>query len=105
MKKRPDRRTGKTPEESPTARAKKRLLLALLDIPSTALAAVSRLEISGNREAIVEGCQGVLEYGDTIIRLSTGRMVLRFEGRGLQISVLTHQTAVITGFITNIAFS
>lgn len=76
----------------------------MFDIPQTALSGIPQIELAGNREAVVEGCQGVLEYDESVIRLSTGKMSIRFLGRGMQIRVLTHDSAVVEGFITNIEF-
>lgn len=44
-----------------------------LEIPQAALRGVSHMELSGNREAIVEGCKGVVEYDEGIIRLNLGK--------------------------------
>lgn len=79
-------------------------LTEILDIPQSALPASAQIEISGNREAIIEGCQGILEYDENVIKLTTGRMNVRFAGRGLQIKVLTHDSAVIEGIINIIEF-
>lgn len=91
--------TGARPPEQPRDK-----ITQLLDIPASALAGMPQIELSGNREAVVEGCQGILEYDENIIRLSTGKMSIRFTGRNLQIKVLTHTSAVVDGFITGIEF-
>ena len=91
------------PELQPIAEIKSGLS-HIFDIPQTALAGIPQIEMAGNREAIVEGCQGVLEYDENIIRLSTGKMSIRFMGRGLQIRVLTRDSAVVEGFITHVEF-
>lgn len=52
----------------------------------------------------MEGCQGILEYGEDTVRLSTEGMVVRFTGRDLQIRCMTQESAVVTGFITSIEF-
>lgn len=79
-------------------------LTGMLDIPPSALSGVSQIEIAGNREAVIDGCQGILEYDENNIKLTTGKMAVRFSGRALQIKVLTHDSAVIEGFISNIEF-
>lgn len=79
-------------------------LSGMLDIPPSALAGVSQIEIAGNREAVIDGCQGILEYDENTIKLTTGKMSVKFTGRGLQIKVLTRDSAVIDGFISNIEF-
>lgn len=76
----------------------------LFDIPPSAIAGSSQMEISGNREVVVDGCEGVLIYEDNIIRLALKGMSATFTGRNLQIKVLTHNSAIISGFITNIEF-
>lgn len=99
MRQKRDRNRKATSEEAPKPR-----LNELLDIPANALAGVPQIEMAGNREALVDGCQGVLEYDENTIKLSTGKMSIKFTGRGLQIKVLTHTSAVVVGFITGIEF-
>ena len=70
-----------------------------------ALRGVSHMELSGNREAIVEGCKGVVEYDEGIIRLNLGKNIVRFTGTGLSIRTLTLEQAIITGNILSIDFS
>jgi sporulation protein YqfC len=62
------------------------------------------LELNGNREAVVEGCCGVLEYGGGVVRVRTKRQVIRFTGRGLVIRCLTADALVVAGYITGIEF-
>lgn len=76
-----------------------------LEIPQAALRGVSHMELSGNREAIVEGCKGVVEYDEGIIRLNLGKNIVRFAGTGLSIRTLTLEQAIITGNILSIDFS
>jgi sporulation protein YqfC len=63
-----------------------------------------RMELNGNREAVVEGCGGVLEYDETVVRIRTPGQVVRFTGRGLTIRCLTEDALVVTGYITGIEF-
>lgn len=79
-------------------------LTRLFDIPASAITGACQIEISGNNEAVVDGCQGVLEYDNTGIKLATNKMSVKFTGRGLQIRVLTRSSAVVEGFITGIEF-
>ncbi len=88
--------------DSPGAGLRK--LSGMLDIPPTATPGITQIELGGNREAVVDGCQGVLEYDENAIKLLTGKMQTCFLGRGLQIKVLTHDSAVIEGFIMSIEF-
>ncbi len=63
-----------------------------------------RFEMTSNREVTVEGCRGILQYDENIIRLNTGKMVTSFCGRGLAIKCLTPDSLIVEGFITSIEF-
>jgi len=78
---------------------------AAFEIPPGSLGRGAQISLSSNREATVDGCRGILEYGGELVRINTGSGVVRFRGRGLQIKSLTHTQAVIAGFIINIDFS
>ena len=63
------------------------------------------IELHGNRSAMVEGCRGVLEYADNIIRLNANSMILCFTGRGLRIKFLGESGIEIAGVITGLEFT
>jgi|GEM_PF-2222063 sporulation protein YqfC len=63
------------------------------------------IELYGNRKAVVEGCCGVLEYDDDVIRIRTRAQPVRFTGHGLAIRCLTVDALVVEGYITCIDFS
>ena len=65
----------------------------------------THMEINGNNEVIVEGCNGVLEYGTDVVRIKAGKLIVRFSGRGLVIKCLTSDSLVVTGYLTGIEFS
>lgn len=75
-----------------------------LDLPQDAVSGYAHVEISGNREAIIEGCQGVLEYGDSLIALNTGRLTVRICGCGLTIVSMQNGQAIIKGTITGVDY-
>ncbi|WRS26419.1 YabP/YqfC family sporulation protein [Oscillospiraceae bacterium MB08-C2-2] len=97
-------RNRKQTQEQQEPLTKGEKLSRILDIPQSALGGTCQMEIADNREVMVEGCQGVLEYDENVIRLMTGKMTVKFTGRGLQIQTLTHNSAFVTGFITAIEF-
>lgn len=97
-----NRRSGETPAPTPAPKDPK--ITRILDIPASALNSVPQIELSGNREAVIDGCQGILEYDENVIKLATGKMSIKFTGRELHIKVLTHDSAVVDGFITGIEF-
>lgn len=88
----------------PPARRSSEKLAQILDIPSTAVSNAAQIELLGNREAVIEGCKGILEYSDTLIKLNTAGMVLKISGRSLRIKVMTASGIVIEGFFTAMEF-
>jgi len=64
----------------------------------------SILEFHSNRSVVVEGCRGILEYSEGIIRVSTRRMNLRFEGRNLEVISMSSDAIAIEGYILLLAF-
>lgn len=94
----PDALRAEKPKE------KKTLVGALLQMPQTPLAQLSQIELMSNREALVDGCKGVVEYNEDFIRLNLGSMMVRFCGRSLQLRSMSEQSVVIEGFIQSIDF-
>ena len=62
------------------------------------------MELNSNREATIDGCKGVLEYDENVVRLNTGQGQVRLTGRGLVIRTLSQNQAVVEGFILSIEF-
>ena len=52
----------------------------------------------------MEGCKGILEYDEDIIRLNLGKFILRLTGRDLSLCTLTEDTAVVEGYLLSIEF-
>ena len=76
-----------------------------LELPRAAMPGAAQIELSDNREALVDGCRGVLQYDSDVIRLSTGRMVLRFTGQDLMIRAMQESQLLISGTIVSVDFS
>ena len=79
-------------------------LISAMQIPMASVINLTHFEMNGNREIVVDGCKGILEYDENIIRLNTGKMITKFLGRHLNIKCLTPDSLVIEGFITSIEF-
>lgn len=63
-----------------------------------------RIELLQNRQAVVDGCKGVLEYSDSCIRLSSDRLILRFTGTGLLLRTYSSSSAIVEGTIATVEF-
>ena len=76
---------------------------ALEILPGTLTASCS-IQMSSNREVLIDGCRGLLEYGDEKIRVNVGNGVVQLVGRGLEIKSLSYTNVVISGYILSVAF-
>lgn len=43
------------------------------DFASIAVPGISHIELTGNREAVIDECAGILEYNSECVRLRAGR--------------------------------
>lgn len=100
-----NRNTSQHPENP---KEEKKLLSTLpetMNLTSAVLSKYSHIEFSkDNQEAIVEGCTGIIEYNDNVIRLNTPKFILRFTGRNLQVSCMTEDSIIVRGFILSMEF-
>lgn len=64
-----------------------------------------KIEMTGNREIIVDGCLGVVEYGENLIKINIGETVMSISGDGLVINSFDSGVAVISGQIGEISFA
>ena len=63
-----------------------------------------KLETLGNREIIIEGCKGIAEYSENLIKLNTSTLVIGFSGTELLIQSFDNGVAIIKGIIAEITF-
>lgn len=75
-----------------------------LDLPVDLVAGMVHLDFAGNREVVVEGCHGVLEYDENIICIKAGKMKVRFLGRNFIIRNYVDKSITIDGFINSVEF-
>ncbi|MEG0854252.1 MAG: YabP/YqfC family sporulation protein [Angelakisella sp.] len=75
-----------------------------LSTQTAALVPQLRVELLQNRQAVVDGCKGVLEYSDSCIRLSSDRLILRFTGKGLLLRTFNSTSAIVEGQIATVEF-
>lgn len=86
------------------SRPKKKNIIPILTGEADAFLPATRLEVTSNKEALVEGCRGVLEYGPEQIKLAGEKLMLRFQGTDLEIKNLTTQSALVVGNIISVEF-
>ncbi|MBR3594340.1 MAG: YabP/YqfC family sporulation protein [Clostridia bacterium] len=64
----------------------------------------AHIELFSNREAIIDGIRGVIEYNDCYVKLNVGKGTLDIFGNTLEISSLDADGLVISGKIEKIEF-
>lgn len=79
-------------------------VVSKMQVPVSAMTNCAHFEMNSNREVAIEGCRGILQYDENMIRLNTGKMVTSFCGRNLAIRCLTPDSLIVEGFITSIEF-
>lgn len=75
-----------------------------LGIPKTVVSGFNHIELSGNKEAVVNDCAGILEYSDERIKINLGRNTILFSGCDLCMKEYGASQARITGTIAYIEF-
>lgn len=63
------------------------------------------IELSGNRELLIEGSKGVLEYAADTVRVNAAGMVISVFGRALNLRCISESALMIDGFITRMDFT
>ena len=102
MKTKRRRRQPETPPEQKLSVPQK--AATLLEVPLSAFGGVPNLELTGNRGVAVEGCEGVRECDEGVVKLNLGKMILQVRGRDLNIKGLTDDAAVLEGYFLSIEF-
>lgn len=76
-----------------------------MQLPAETIARLPRLEMTGNRELVVDGVRSVTEYGETVICLDCGRVAVTVSGASLCMERYFGEATVITGILTSVEFS
>lgn len=62
------------------------------------------ISISSNREAVVDGCLGVIEYCNESIRLNCKSHIVKFTGENMCMKTVTNEQYVISGNILTVEY-
>lgn len=76
----------------------------LLDLPPTMLTGDPTIELLGNRQMLIEGCRGILEYDDGYVKINGGRYAVTVLGEELELKNLTDRSCTVSGRIDSIGF-
>ncbi len=64
----------------------------------------SQIILYGNTQAVIDGCYGIIEYSDSLVKINIGNKVLVFSGVDFNISDYTCSSITVRGNILNISF-
>ena len=70
-----------------------------LDLPGGIAAGVPVMELTGNRQLVMEQHRGVLSYSTELVEINAGNMVVRVTGTQLQLVAMTETDLRIDGHI------
>lgn len=75
-----------------------------LELPVGVLTAAPRIELFGDRRAVVENCKRIVECTEDRICLLTVVGIIRFTGQALCLHSRTAECAVVTGKLLSVEF-
>ncbi len=81
------------------------LLGKAIDFPNDPFGRSAHITLRGNREAIIDGCYGIIEYSDCKIIINIGNKQLSIIGVDFDISDYSSTSLTVRGTIKNIDFS
>lgn len=75
-----------------------------LEIPKEVVSDIPKVTMLGNEELIIENCQGILEYEEFFVKVSTSIGNISINGFKLTLEKITEDNICIKGVIENIDF-
>lgn len=86
------------------AKDKFRLFGKALQISDDPFSKLAQITLKGNREIIIDGCYGIIEYSDCLISVNIGNSTLKIMGFDFSISDYSESNITVKGIIKNIDF-
>lgn len=75
-----------------------------VDFPIDAFGKGANITLFSNKEAVIDGCYGIIEYSDCFIKLSIGNQIIAFTGCDFDVSDYTDYSITIRGVIKGLEF-
>ena len=94
----------KRKKEEPENRTFREKVAQSLDMAKDIILDVPKIELLGNREAVVENYKGIVEYTPEKIVLEANPREIRICGRNLEIRSVAQELLLIVGMIDSIGF-
>jgi sporulation protein YqfC len=62
------------------------------------------IELRGNHDLLLEGCDGLLGYDEELISLQIGEQILNIKGRRMTMRYLSEKKIGISGYIKGVEY-
>lgn len=76
----------------------------IFDLPADVVAGLTHIEINGSHDFFIENHKGILEYGDSEIKINAGKSIIRIVGQNLNVIAMNVSELKLTGQIESISF-
>ena len=96
--------TMKNPMRKKTEHAEKASRNESLSLTGALLNREAHVELQGTHEALLEGCKGIVEYREDLIRVNIRQGQLAVGGRNLELSCVSEDSMIVRGYINKIEF-
>lgn len=81
-----------------------KLFGAALHMSDDPFSKLAQINLKGNREVIIDGCYGIIEYSDCLISVNIGKSTLKIIGCDFSISDYSESNIIVKGIIKSIEF-
>jgi sporulation protein YqfC len=86
------------------AKEKVKLLGLAFQIPNDPFSKLAQINLKGDKEIIVDGCYGILEYSDSLISINIGKSTLKIIGFNLLVADYFDSNITVMGTIKSLEF-
>lgn len=76
----------------------------MLDMPKEWVGDSPMISMVGNREVMVEGCKGIIEYTANTIRLNAMRYMIKISGADLELKAVASEYIHVYGKIAGVEY-
>jgi len=86
------------------ASAKLDLLGKTIDFPCDPLGKSAHITLIADKEAVIDGCYGIIEYSEMLIKVNIGDRILVITGVGFDISDYSATSLTVRGTIKSLEY-
>lgn len=74
------------------------------DLPSEIVLDVPYIQLSGDKELVVENYRGIISYEEKSVKINTSGKIIKIEGENLLLSHITEELISVSGEIKKVEF-